>query len=49
MEADNANERYLEHDVWFRREVKKGIAQLDRGDYLTHEEVGARIEKLFAK
>lgn len=39
--------RYLEQDVWVRREVKKGLEQLDRGDYLTHEEVGARIEKLF--
>ena len=41
--------RYLEHDTWFRREVKKGLEQLDRGDYLTHEEVVARLEKLFAQ
>ena len=42
-------ERYLEHDAWFRREVKKGIEQLDRGVYLTHEEVVTRIEKRFAE
>ena len=41
--------RYLEHDVWFRREARKGLEQLDRGDYLTHEEVGVRLEKLFQK
>jgi predicted transcriptional regulator len=27
--------------------VKVGEAQLDRGEYLTHEEVGERIERLF--
>ena len=42
-------ERYLEHDAWFRREVKKGLEQLDRGAFLTHEEVVARMEKLFAE
>jgi predicted transcriptional regulator len=40
-------ENYLEHDAWFRQQVKKGLDQLDRGEYLTHEEVGARIEKMF--
>ena len=37
-------EHYLEHDAWFRQRVKKG---LDRGEFLTHEEVGARIDKMF--
>jgi predicted transcriptional regulator len=40
-------ERYLDHDLWFRQQVMKSLAQLDRGEFLTHEEVGARIEKLF--
>jgi predicted transcriptional regulator len=40
-------EHYLEHDAWFRQQVKKGLDQLDRGEFLTHEEMGARIEKLF--
>jgi predicted transcriptional regulator len=40
-------ENYVEHDAWFRQRVKKGLDQLDRGEYLTHEEVGTRIEKLF--
>lgn len=40
-------EHYLEHDAWFRQEVKKGLDQLDRGEFLTHEEVGARIDQMF--
>ncbi len=39
-------EHYLEHDAWFRQQVKKGLDQLDRGEFLTHEEVGARIEQM---
>src|SRR5665811_800386 len=34
-------EHYLDHDAWFRQNVNKGLEQLDRGEYLTHEEVGA--------
>jgi predicted transcriptional regulator len=40
-------EHYVEHDVWFREQIKKGLDQLDRGEFLTHEEMGARIEKMF--
>jgi predicted transcriptional regulator len=40
-------EHYVGHDVWFREQVKKGLDQLDRGEYLTHEEMGARIERMF--
>jgi predicted transcriptional regulator len=40
-------EHDLEHDAWFRQPVKKGLDQLDRGEFLTHEEVGARIEQMF--
>jgi len=40
-------ENYLDHDVWLRRKVKKGLEQLDRGEYLTHKEVGQRIERMF--
>jgi predicted transcriptional regulator len=40
-------EHYLDHDAWFRQQVKKGLDQLDRGEFLTHEEVGARIEQMF--
>jgi len=40
-------ESYVDHDAWFRREVAEGLAQLERGEFLTHEEVGARLQKKF--
>ena len=41
--------RYLDHDVWFREQTRQGLDQLDRGDFLTHEEVGERIARIFHK
>jgi len=41
-----AVERLVDYDKWFVREVEKGLAQIERGEVLEHEEVGARIEKL---
>jgi len=38
---------YVEHDLWFKAEVKKGLAQLDNGEFVEHEEVMARIEQMF--
>jgi predicted transcriptional regulator len=40
-------EHYLDHDVWFRQKVKTSLERLDRGEFLSHEEMGARIEKKF--
>jgi predicted transcriptional regulator len=40
-------ENYLDHDAWFRHKVTASLDQLDRGEFVTHEEVGARLEKLF--
>ena len=34
-------EHYFDHDVWFREQVKKALDQLDRGEFLTQEEMGA--------
>jgi len=42
-------ERLVEYDEWFIREVEKGLAQVERGEVLEHEEVGARIEKRIAE
>ena len=39
-------EHYVDHDVWFREEVRKGLEQLDQGEFLTHEQMGARIEQM---
>ena len=38
-------ERFVDYDEWFVHEVEKGLAQIARGEVLSHEEVGARLEK----
>lgn len=43
--AREAIERLVDYDDWFVREVEKGLAQIERGEILSHEEVGARLEK----
>jgi predicted transcriptional regulator len=40
-------EAYLDHDRWFREEVQKGLAQLDNGERVGHDEVVASIERMF--
>jgi predicted transcriptional regulator len=47
--AREAIERFVDYDEWFIREVEKGVAAADRGELLTHEEVGTRLEKLLAE
>jgi predicted transcriptional regulator len=42
-------EHYVDHDAWFRQQVTRGLEQLDRGEFLTHEEVGDRIDQMFRK
>ena len=42
-------EKYLGHDEWFRSEVKKGLEQLDRGEFFTHDEVRGRIKWMFGQ
>jgi predicted transcriptional regulator len=39
--------RYLEEEARFIEAVKLGEDALDRGEYLTHEDVGERLERLF--
>lgn len=40
-------EHYFDHDAWFRQKVKSGLGQLGRGEFVTHEEIGARIDEMF--
>jgi len=48
--AREAIERFVDYDEWFIAEVEKGLASADRGQLLTHEEVGQRLEAfIFAK
>jgi predicted transcriptional regulator len=42
-EAINA---FLQHEIAFVEAVEKGLASLDRGEYVTQEEVTSRIDKL---
>jgi len=41
--------RFVDYDEWFIREVEQGLASADRGELLTHEDVGAPLEKLIAE
>jgi predicted transcriptional regulator len=47
--VQEAVERLVDHDQWFIGEVEKGLAQIERGEVLTHKEVGARLERLLTK
>jgi predicted transcriptional regulator len=40
-------ENYVDHDAWFRRKVTASLGKLDRGEFLTHEDVGGRLRKMF--
>ena len=40
-------ERYVDHDAWFRQKVAGSLEQLDNGQFLSHEEVAARLKALF--
>jgi predicted transcriptional regulator len=39
--------RYLEEEARFVEAVKLGEEALERGEYLTHEQVGQRLQRLF--
>jgi predicted transcriptional regulator len=47
--AREAVERLVEHDEWFAGEVEKGLASIEWGATLSHEEVGVRLEALLEK
>jgi predicted transcriptional regulator len=43
--AREAIERLIDYDDWFIREVEKGLAQIESGNTLSHEDVAARLDK----
>ena len=45
--AQEAISRYLAEEARFIEAVKRGEAALERGEYLTHEQVGKRLDRLF--
>jgi predicted transcriptional regulator len=45
--AQEAISRYLAEEARFIEAVKLGEEALDRGEYLTHEQAGQRLDRLF--
>ena len=39
-----AVERFVNYGEWFIREVEKGLAAADRGEFIEHEEIGKIID-----
>lgn len=39
-----AVEHLVGHEVWFAGEVERGLAELEQGRMLSHEELDARLE-----
>ena len=46
--VQEAVKRYIEDDAKFIAAVIKGLDSLDRGEFISHEEVGKRIDRLFS-
>jgi predicted transcriptional regulator len=40
---------YLKHEARFIEAVKRGVATTERGEFVEHDEVLARIERLFQR
>jgi predicted transcriptional regulator len=45
--VQEAVERFLNYDEWFLREVDKGLAAADRGEFVEHEDVRKMIERRY--
>lgn len=43
----DAVERYLSYDAWFLGEVDKGLAAVDRGEFVEHDDVRKIIESRY--
>lgn len=42
-----AVKRLVDYDEWFIREVEKGLAAADRGEFIEHEEIGKVIDRRY--
>ncbi len=45
--VQEAVERFVNYDEWFAREVEKGLAAADRGEFIEHEEIGKLINNRY--
>jgi predicted transcriptional regulator len=41
--VQEAVERFVDYDEWFLREVEKGLAAADRGEFVDHQDIGKLI------
>ena len=44
--VNEAVQRLVSYDEWFVGQIEKGLAQVERGEVLKHEEVVAKVENL---
>jgi RHH-type transcriptional regulator, rel operon repressor / antitoxin RelB len=42
--VQEAIERFVDYDEWFLRELEKGIAQADQGEFIEHDDIGKLID-----
>lgn len=45
--AQEAIDLYLEEEIRYHTSIKLAQESFERGEYLTHEQVGARLKQLF--
>lgn len=47
--VQEAVQRLVDYYEWFVREGERGSAQIERGELVEHDEVGARLENLLSE
>lgn len=45
--VQEAIERFVDYDEWFHRELEKGLAEADRGEFIEHEDIGKMIDSRY--
>ena len=45
--VQEAVERLVDYDAWFIREVEKGLAAADRGEFIEHEEMARLMDRRY--
>jgi predicted transcriptional regulator len=45
--VQEAVERFLNYDEWFSREVDKGLAAADRGEFVEHDDIRKMIDRRY--
>ena len=43
--VQEAIERFVNYDEWFLRQVERGLAAADRGEFIDHEDIGKLIDR----